>query len=82
MTMLKHEIEENTIQISFGGVITMTKEDVWPNGDAPENPTVKNVIAEIRKDCSSLFDFYDLWSLGDAPECVISVGDNSDELTF
>lgn len=26
--------------------------EIWPNGDAPEDPTVKDVFNEFLKDCS------------------------------
>lgn len=29
---------------------TLTVDDIWPDGDAPENPTVAEVIAVVRND--------------------------------
>ena len=35
--------------IEWGGSDDLTAAEIWPDGDAPENPTVDDVIAEMRK---------------------------------
>jgi hypothetical protein len=35
--------------IEWGGEETLTVEEIWPDGDAPENPTVDDVIEVMRK---------------------------------
>lgn len=36
--------------IEWGGEATLTVDEIWPNGDAPENPTRDDVIAQIAKE--------------------------------
>lgn len=37
----------------------LTVEEIWPDGDAPEDPTVEDVIAVVKK--SSRFSFARDW---------------------
>ena len=38
-----------TFHIEWGGSADLTIEEIWPDGDAPENPTTADVIAAMRK---------------------------------
>lgn len=40
---------ETTFLIDLGEA-ELTIEEIWPNGDAPENPTAEDVAQEMRKD--------------------------------
>lgn len=35
--------------IEVGDEAFLTIEEIWPDGDAPENPTVDDVIARIKR---------------------------------
>lgn len=35
--------------VEFGGQYDLSVEDVWPDGDAPENPTTADVLTAMRK---------------------------------
>jgi hypothetical protein len=34
--------------LSITGSVTLTVEQIWPDGDAPENPTVEDVRARVE----------------------------------
>jgi hypothetical protein len=38
-----------TFTITVGDEGVLTVDEIWPDGDAPENPTVDDVIAVVRK---------------------------------
>lgn len=37
----------------FSGRITLTQDEIWPDGDAPENPTIEDVKQVIKQDVGS-----------------------------
>lgn len=39
---------ETTFHFEWGGTADLTIAEVWPDGDAPENPTVDDVIVALR----------------------------------
>jgi hypothetical protein len=47
-----------------------TKEDLWPDGDEPENPTAKDVVELIRK-CGGVKRIIEDWNLFDYIECTV-----------
>lgn len=36
-----------TIEVTYGGDLDAS--EIWPDGDGPENPTIDDVIAELKK---------------------------------
>lgn len=48
----------------------LTKEELWPDGDAPENPTAKDVVELIRK-CGGATKIIEDWNLDDLLECAV-----------
>lgn len=40
---------ERTFHIEWGGEADLLIEEIWPDGDAPENPTRDDVIAVMQK---------------------------------
>lgn len=40
--------ETKTFRVEIDGMVDLTVEEVWPDGDAPENPTVGDVAKRIR----------------------------------
>lgn len=36
-------------KVQFDGSVEMTVDEVWPDGDAPENPTAKDVAIKMRR---------------------------------
>lgn len=49
--------------IEVGDEAYLTVEEIWPDGDAPANPTVEDVAAQIKK--SSRFNFARDWGFED-----------------
>ena len=42
---------EKTFHVEITGSQTLTVREIWPDGDAPDNPTVDDVI-EVMRDCA------------------------------
>jgi hypothetical protein len=36
-----------TFTVDFGGAISLSVDEIWPDGDAPENPTANDVIQRM-----------------------------------
>jgi hypothetical protein len=49
-----------TIELPFDA--TLTEAEIWPDGDAPENPTVEDVKA-VLKDCGPPMRVINDWGL-------------------
>jgi len=49
---------------------TFSVEELWPDGNAPENPTVKDVI-KLIKQCGGAIDIINHWNLDNCVECVV-----------
>ena len=56
------------ISISINEILT--KDELWPDGYAPENPTVKDVVELIRKSGGAKRIIED-WNLDDSIECAV-----------
>jgi hypothetical protein len=39
----------NEFVVEIHGTVTLTKEDVWPDGNGPENPTAQDVMLALRE---------------------------------
>lgn len=48
--------------VTLDGSCYLDIEDIWPDGDAPENPTTEDVAAVMRG-CGSKLSVLDDWSL-------------------
>lgn len=46
---------KRTFHFEVGDEADLTIDEIWPDGDAPENPTVDDVIAVVQKE--SRFNF-------------------------
>lgn len=53
--------------ISFPDV-ELAPEEIWPDGNAPENPTAEDVVAQMRKHCGGVGRLLPEWNL--TPESV------------
>lgn len=60
--------------IEWGGSADLSPRDIWPDGDAPENPTVDDVIAQMRKE-GSLWSLARNWNL-DLQGCEVNGRDS------
>lgn len=58
-----------TISFEFSDVFDY--DQIWPNGNAPENPNTKDVLDVIRKE-GSFTNFINNWNLTDAIDLSIS----------
>jgi hypothetical protein len=50
--------------ITFSVDVTLTVDELWPDGDAPENPTV-DAVRELIEDSGGIFKVIDDWNLSD-----------------
>jgi len=62
--------------LSFEGSCTLKIEEIWPDGDAPKNPTVDDVVKRIKEDARSPGELLSEWLLEDHLE--MNVTDRSD----
>jgi len=69
---------EKSFTITFDGSVTLTVDEVWPDGDAPANPTLLDVMRAIRKSTFSESDLIEKWNLSE--EILVHVGDGADSL--
>lgn len=56
---------------SISADIWLEVKDIWPDGDAPENPTVADVLEVIKK-CGGKRDVLTDWSLLDDLDLTVS----------
>lgn len=52
-----------TFNFTVDGAYSLTVDEIWPDGDAPENPSVQDVIAKVKSDCSSVYELIREWNL-------------------
>lgn len=48
----------------------LDKDELWPDVDAPENPTVKDVVKLIRQ-CGGAKRIIEEWNLDGSIECTV-----------
>jgi hypothetical protein len=60
-------------KISFEFDDVFFKDQIWPNGDAPEKPTTKDVLDQIKKS-RTFSSFVEDWNLQDS--IIINVSDD------
>jgi hypothetical protein len=75
------EQKQKTFTISIECEATLNVEDSWPDGDAPENPTAKDVIQAMDDDCGSVTKLLDEWNLP-AEVFVWDANDHTDKATW
>jgi hypothetical protein len=64
------------IEITTGPVL-LTKDEIWVDGDGPDNPTKEDVERLIRDECRypwELFELAQKWNLHDGAELSVSDG--------
>ncbi len=50
--------------LSVSGEVSVSLNEIWPDGDAPENPTAQDVAKAIEEQGAwSLANFFNDWSL-------------------
>jgi hypothetical protein len=49
----------------------LTIDDIWPDGDAPENPTAADVMKQLRKDGGNALEALLEWNMEDEAELTI-----------
>ena len=59
---------KDVFTVIFSGSATMEKDWIWPDGGAPENPTVEDVVQAIKDDTRDAAEFINEWNMGDSIE--------------
>jgi hypothetical protein len=49
--------------LEWGGSASLTVDEIWPNGDAPADPTRDDVIQAMRNSASSVSQLCRDWNL-------------------
>lgn len=60
-----------TFDFDFYGAMTLSAKEVWPDGDAPKNPTARDVILKIKAKHVTIGQFLDAWKL--SPELEVFI---------
>jgi hypothetical protein len=47
------DAREKAFDVSITGDYRLSVSQIWPDGDAPENPTARDVVMAIRVNCRS-----------------------------
>jgi hypothetical protein len=67
------EAKNKTFYFHFERSVELRVDDIWPDGDAPDNPTVLDVV-NVVNDCGGARDVFRDWDLDSEIEHVISDG--------
>ena len=59
-----------TFSIRYEIDITLRVDQIWPDGDAPENPTIADVH-DIIEQCGGIERVICDWNLGDGAEVIV-----------
>ncbi len=62
------------VDVTVERTMHLSVRDIWPDGDAPANPTAKDVIAKIRQTTTGPHDLIRAWGLDD--DLVVRVDDD------
>ena len=55
-------MSNKTFTIRIECEVTLNTEDIWPDGDAPENPTAKDVVQAMDDDCVNIGALIEDWN--------------------
>lgn len=69
ITANDHKKIAKKFTISIQGEHTLDLSEIWPDGDAPENPTSEDVVQAIEDSCSNVADLISDWNL----DCEVDV---------
>jgi hypothetical protein len=58
--------------VSVSGLYQLDESEIWPDGDAPTNPTPEDVAKAMAKSASSLARMLHDWSMEDDLEATIT----------
>ena len=61
--------------IDISGSVTLTVKEIWPDGDAPENPTFQDVINVITTTTHDVGDLLTEWDLDQLLEAHVRSAD-------
>jgi hypothetical protein len=73
------EISMKVFHFNISHEESLTVEEIWPDGDAPENPTLDDVLAVIAK-CGGRRRILDDWGLVDDLDLSVSDGKTSKDI--
>lgn len=58
-------------ELSFSGSVVLTEDEIWPDGDAPETPTYRDVLRRIGE-WRSRGELIRDWSLDDVIDVEVN----------
>lgn len=65
------------IELSIVASLSLTADQIWPDGDWPENPTAKDVLEVMKNDASTPARLLSEWNLDDDIDMDVVVGTTS-----
>lgn len=51
--------------LEFHGLVHLSIDEIWPDGDAPENPTTEDVLEVIESQGLNAYTLLEEWNLKD-----------------
>ena len=63
-----------TFKVKISIDTSFTIDELWPDGDAPKNPTAKDVVNLINE-CGGVKTIIDDWNLDSFIECLVHDGE-------
>lgn len=63
--------EQKVFNITFGGSVRLSVDEIWPDGDGPEDPTPEDVVARMEEEINK-HSLVDEWGLEDDLEITVA----------
>ena len=70
------EVKPKRFTLDLSMSVTLDLNQIWPDGDAPENPTPEDVLEALRDTDSNLFRALEEWNLEDAAGLMVMEAGN------
>lgn len=70
----KNEIMDKSFKISISFEYDYSLDELWPDGDAPENPTVQDVV-DLIEQCGGVRQVLHDWDMDRYLKCTVTDGD-------
>lgn len=61
---IKEERAGEPVMVRIAGEFPLWPSEIWPDGDAPENPTLEDVMAAMSRDATGPAELIATWKLG------------------
>jgi hypothetical protein len=78
-SLSKPRKKQRVFNLHFRGTVRLSEDQIWPDGDGPENPRSKDITNLIENTYSNMGDLITDWSLEKEIHCIISSSESDVE---